>query len=51
MCPLAPNSFKRLIKPSIDNEILADFYKVDKKDIPYDNKKAFILLKKTKEEE
>lgn len=31
-------------------DILANFYKVDKKDIPYDNPKAFILLKKTKEE-
>ena len=32
-------------------DILANFYKVDKKDIPYDNPKAFILLKKTKEEQ
>lgn len=31
--------------------ILADYYKVDKKEIPYDNKKAYILLKKTKGEE
>ena len=36
---------------SVALEILADFYKVDKKDIPYDNKNAFILLKKTKGEE
>ena len=36
---------------SVALEILANFYKVDKKDIPYDNKKAFILLKKTKGEE
>lgn len=36
---------------SVALEILADFYKVDKKDIPYDNPKAFILLKKTKGEE
>ena len=36
---------------SVALEILADFYKVDKKDIPYDNKNAFILLKKTKGED
>ena len=30
--------------------ILADFYRVDKKEIPYDNLDSFILLKKTKEE-
>jgi glycerol-3-phosphate dehydrogenase len=36
---------------SVALEILADFYKVDKKEIPYDNKNAFILLKKTKGEE
>lgn len=30
--------------------ILADFYHVDKKEIPYDNLDSFILLKKTKEE-
>ena len=35
---------------SVALEILADFYKVDKKDIPYDQAKAYILLKKTKEE-
>lgn len=32
-------------------DILADFYKVDKKDIPYDGPKAYILYKKTKEED
>lgn len=31
--------------------ILADYYHVDKKEIPYDNKEAYILLKKTKGEE
>ena len=36
---------------SVALEILADFYKVDKKEIPYDNKNSFILLKKTKGEE
>ena len=35
---------------SVALEILANFYGVDKKDIPYDNPKAFILLKKTKGE-
>ncbi len=32
-------------------QILADFYHIDKKDIPYDGKGSYILLKKTKEEE
>lgn len=32
-------------------KILAEYYNVDKKDIPYDNKNAYILLRKTKEEE
>ena len=32
-------------------KILAEHYNVDLKDIPYDGRKAFILLKKTKEEE
>lgn len=31
-------------------DVLAEFYGVDKKDIPYDNKDAFILLRKTKGE-
>ena len=31
-------------------EILANYYGVDRKDIPYDNKDAFILLRKTKGE-
>ena len=35
---------------SVALEILADFYKVDKKDIPYDQANAYILLKKTKGE-
>ena len=35
---------------SVALEILANHYNVDKKDIPYDQAKAYILLKKTKGE-
>ena len=32
-------------------KLLAEFYGVDPREIPYDNDNAFILLKKTKGEE
>lgn len=35
---------------SLALDILSSFYKIDKKDIPYDNLNSYILLKRTKED-